>query len=465
MQALAGQDRNQEPMQKVVSRSVALCLGGAFVVAFAAGAPPLACIAILSVLVAFLWASLAIPAELTALVFFTALLLTGLAPDHVALAGFESKAIWLVFAGLVLSEVIGRHDMGHALFDRLLGRLTSYPQLIWLVASTGLFMAFFIPSAMGRVLLLAPLVVTLADRLGLAGDDPRRHGLFLATVLGAVVPAFTIITSNVPNLVLMGAAEAIYDRTLTYGEYLALNFPVLGLGTFLLIPTLVLAVFPGERRLSLQATEPSPWTRDQMRIACLLVVILAFWTTDKLHGISSAWVGLAAAVLVLMPGVGLLPPQTIGRINFGPWFFVAGSIGLGGVVSHSGLGDLLWGQVAAIVPLEGLPDPAKFAIIQGSATVLAVFATLPAIPAVFTPLVGSIADSLDWPLDAVLLAQVPAFVIFAFPFQAPPVLVGLTVLGVPLRVATRLMLRYFVIAALVLSPLHYLWGRLLGVFP
>jgi di/tricarboxylate transporter len=460
-----GQDKGQQSMQKVVSRTLALCLGGAFVVAFAAGASPLVSIAILALLTAFLWATLAIPAELTALVFFLALLLAGLAPDHVVLAGFESKAIWLVFAGLVLSEAIGRHDMGHAIFDRLLGRLSSYPQLIWLVASTGLIMAFFIPSAMGRVLLLAPLVVALADRLGFAENDPRRHGLFLATVLGAVVPAFTIITSNVPNLVLMGAAEAIYDRTLTYGEYLALNFPVLGLGTFVLIPSLVLLLFPGERGLTLQALRPTPWTRDQIRIFCVLAVILAFWTTDKLHGISSAWIGLAAAVFMLMPGVGLLPAQTIGRINFGPWFFVAGSIGLGGVVSHSGLGDLLWGQVATVVPFEGLPNPLKFAVIQLSATILAVVATLPAIPAVFTPLVGSIADSLDWPLDAVLLAQVPAFVIFAFPFQAPPVLVGLTVLGVPLKVAMRLMLRYFIVAALVLSPLHYLWGRLLSVFP
>jgi di/tricarboxylate transporter len=460
-----GQDKGQQSMQKVVSRTLALCLGGAFVVAFAAGASPLVSIAILALLTAFLWATLAIPAELTALVFFLALLLAGLAPDHVVLAGFESKAIWLVFAGLVLSEAIGRHDMGHAIFDRLLGRLSSYPQLIWLVASTGLIMAFFIPSAMGRVLLLAPLVVALADRLGFAENDPRRHGLFLATVLGAVVPAFTIITSNVPNLVLMGAAEAIYDRTLTYGEYLALNFPVLGLGTFVLIPSLVLLLFPGERGLTLQALRPAPWTRDQIRIFCVLAVILAFWTTDKLHAISSAWIGLAAAVFMLMPGVGLLPAQTIGKINFGPWFFVAGSIGLGGVVSHSGLGDLLWGQVATVVPFEGLPNPLKFAVIQLSATILAVVATLPAIPAVFTPLVGSIAESLDWPLDAVLLAQVPAFVIFAFPFQAPPVLVGLTVLGVPLKVAMRLMLRYFIVAALVLSPLHYLWGRLLSVFP
>ena len=452
-------------MQKNLSRTVAVGLGAGFLVSIAAGGSMLLSTALLVVLTAFLWATLAIPAELTALLFFTALLLTGLAPDHVALAGFESKAVWLVFAGLVLSEVIGRHDMGHALFDRLLGRLKSYPALIWLVAVTGLLMAFLIPSAMGRVLLLAPLVLALAERLGFAPDDPRRHGLFIAAVLGTVVPAFTIITSNVPNLVLMGSAEAIYDRTLTYGEYLLLNFPVLGFGAFVLIPLLVLHLFPGQRRISLPEIRPAPWTRDQVKIGFLLAVTLGFWTTDQLHGISAAWIGLAAAVLSLMPGIGLLPPQSIGKLNFGPWFFAAGSIGLGGVVSHSGLGDLLWGQIAAVVPFAGLPDPAKYAVVQASAMVLASVTTLPAIPAVFTPLAGSIAETLGWPLDAALMAQVPAFVIFAFPFQAPPVLVGLTFLGVPLRAAMKLMVHFCVVATLVLSPLHYLWGRLLGVFP
>jgi hypothetical protein len=452
-------------VQKTVSRSLALALGAAFVISVAGGGSTLLSTALLALLAAFLWATLVIPAELTALLFFTALLLTGLAPDAVALAGFQSKAVWLVFAGLVLSEAIGRHDMGHALFDRLLGRLTSYRELVWLIAATGLLMAFLIPSAMGRVLLLAPLVRALADRLGFAAGDPRRHGLFITAVLGAVVPAFTIITSNVPNLVLMGAAEAIYDRTFTYFEYLLLNFPVLGFGAFLLIPLLALRLFPGEARIVLPERRAVPWTRDQVKIGVLLAVTLALWTTDSLHGIASAWIGLAAALFCLLPGIGLLPPQSIGKLNFGPWFFAAGSIGLGGVVSHSGLGTLLWGEVAGVVPFAGLPDPAKYAVVQATAMIMACITTLPAIPAVFTPLAGAIADSLGWPLDAALMAQVPAFVIFAFPFQAPPVLVGLTLLGVPLRAAMRLMASYCLAAALLLSPLHYLWGRLLGVFP
>ncbi len=268
-----------------------------------------------------------------------------------------------------------------------------------------------------------------------------------------------------PNLVLMGAAEAIYGRTLGYGEYLLLNFPVLGFGAFLLIPMLVLRSFPGEARIALPEIRPEPWTGAQVKIGLLLMVTLAFWTTDTLHGISAAWIGLAAAVFSLMPGIGLLPANAIGKLNFGPWFFAAGSIGLGGVVSHSGVGDLLWGQITALVPLAGLPDAAKYAVLQGSAMVLAMFTTLPAVPAVFTPLASSVAETLDWPLDTVMLAQVPSFVIFAFPYQAPPVLVGLTFLGVPIAAAMKFMGRYFVAALLVLSPLHYLWGRLIGVFP
>jgi hypothetical protein len=452
-------------VQQTVSRATAVVLAAGFLASVIAGASPLLSTGLLAALTAFLWATLALPAELTAVIFFAALLLTGLAPDHVVLAGFESKAVWLVFAGMVLSEVIGRHDMGHALFDRLLGHLKSYPALVWLISSTGLLLAFFIPSAMGRVLIFAPLVRALGDRLGLAEDDPRRHGLFIAAVLGAVIPAFTILTSNVPNLVLMGAAEAIYGRSLTYGEYLLLNFPVLGLGAFLLIPLLVLRFFPGERRIVLPPVAPEPWTRDQVKIGFLLAVTLAFWTTDSLHGISSAWIGLAAAVFSLLPGVGLVPPRSIGNLNFGPWFFAAGSIGLGGVVSHSGLGDLLWGQVDAAIPFAGLPDFAKYAVLLLSAMVLSTLTTLPAMPAVFTPLAGSIAESLSWPLDAVMLVQVPAFVIFAFPYQAPPVLVGLTFLGVPLSKAMKLMVCFVLLALAIVSPLHYLWGHLIGVFP
>ena len=70
----------------------------------------------------------------------------------------------------------------------------------------------------------------------------------------------------------------------------------------------------------------------------LLLATLAFWATDNLHGISAAWIGLAAALICLAPRIGAIEPSALTKLNFGPWFFVAGAISLGAVVRDSGLG-------------------------------------------------------------------------------------------------------------------------------
>ena len=96
---------------------------------------------------------------------------------------------------------------------------------------------------------------------------------------------------------------------------------------------------------------------------------------------------------------------------------------------------------------------------------LAEFTTLPAAPSVFTPLAASIAQTIGWSVDGVVLAQIPSFVIFALPHQAPPVLVGLTLLKIPLREAMRFFIFSFLLGAVVLIPPALLLGTLFGLFP
>jgi hypothetical protein len=444
--------------------AVVAMLAMGFAGAQLAGLDPRIATAALVALAVFLWATLVVPEYLTALLFFAAVLVTGIASEGAVLAGFSSKAIWLVFAGIILGEAIQQHDFGKSIFDRLLGRLRSYGTLIWLVAVAGLMLAFVIPSAMGRVVLTAPLAIGLCDQLGFGKDAPERSGVYLATILGTTLPAFSILTSNVPNLVLLGAMEAAFGVTVSYGDYFVLNFPVLGIGAFLMTPMLILVLFPGRIDARDKVAEPAPWTPGQKKLAALLCATLALWASDELHGISPAWIGLCAAILCMAPG-GLVSPAIFKKLNFGPWFFVAGAIGLGAVVAESGLGEVMWSRLAALLPLADLPAPAQFAALVSSSILLGAFATLPAAPSVYTPLAESIAATIGWPLQSVILAEVPSFVFFAFPYQAPPVLVGLILLKVPLGRAAKLLGIHFVAGVIVVIPLHYLWGRALGVFP
>lgn len=450
---------------QTVFRFVALALLCAFAIANIGHFPPLLQVSLLTVLIVFLWATSIVPEFFASLLFLALVLVSGVASEQAALAGFQSKAVWLAFAGIILGAAIQQHKLGSILFNRVLGKVRSYRALVWSVATAGLLLSFVVPSAMGRVVMMVPLVLGVCDRFELEKGSPARIGLCLALLAGTVFPAMTILPSNLPNVVMLGAMEAAYGHGVTYGNYFRLNFPVLGIGAFLILPFLICKLFPGHVEPVSFASEQHEWTSGQKRLALLLLATLVMWASDSLHGISAAWIGLAAAVICMTPVIGVLQPQVFGTLNFGPWFFVAGSIGLGAMVRESGLVTDVWQTLSTALPLAGLAAPLQYGAIVLMTMLLAMLATLPAAPSIFTPMAAGVSQTLGWPVDATVLAQVPSFVLFMFPYQAPPIIIGIALLGVPVRQAMKLLVTHTLAGLIVLVPLHYLWGRALGVFP
>jgi hypothetical protein len=108
--------------------------------------------------------------------------------------------------------------------------------------------------------------------------------------------------------------------------------------------------------------------------------------TDGLDHISPAWIGLAAALICLMPRMGLVSAQAFSqRVNFASLFYVAGIIGLGSFVAHSGLGKLLARVWFEALPLKPGAIIRNFASLAGSAALTGMVTTLPGTPAVLTP--------------------------------------------------------------------------------
>ena len=342
----------------------------------------------------------------------------------------------------------------------------SYFGTVAALVAVGALLGFFIPSAMGRVMLLLPIILALAERLGFAPGSRGRNGLVLAGAGGTMFPAFAILPANVPNMGLIGGAESLYGLSFAYGEYFALNFPVMGLLGVIAMPFLITALFkdtPTDRGV---ADSSEPWTPAERRLLLIVGIALALWATDFAHRVAPAWVALGAGLLCLMPRIGIVPASAItNKINFGPWFFVAGVIGMGAVVKDSGLGAEIAKWLLEAVPLSPNGGLGTFAAIVGVGMIVALATTLPAAPAVMTPLAASIAEATQWPLESVLLAQVPTWMAFPFPYQAPPIVVAIALGGVGVAPALRFLVIYLAFAIAVLMPLQYLWGRLLGIYP
>ena len=446
---------------------VALATGAVALAAYGTLAPGMAAVAVLTTACIGLWATALVPEYWTGFAFFFVAMLTHMAPPEVVFSGFHSSTFWLLFSGLVLGAAIKHTGLGQraaVLMGRMLGR--RYPGVIAGIVAFGVGLAFVMPSSMGRVVLLVPIIVALADHMGYGPDDKGRIGMLMAGAFGTFAPAFTILPANVPNMILAGMAEAQYGQRISYFSYLLLHFPVLGLLKAGVLVGLILWLFP-DRDPAPQAAAPgrgAPLSGAERRLALLLGLALALWFTDRLHGVSPAWVGLGAALYALWPGSGLTSRRVLNEdITYGPLFFVAAIMGLGAVASASGLGETLVHLLSAQADFAADRPVGNVVALTLISTLVASATNLPSVPAIMTPLAGELALATGLPLMTVLMSQVLAFSNVLLPHQAPPLVTATQVAHIPSGALVRMTLALFTVTLLVLTPLDLLWWHLVGL--
>ncbi|MFT3688827.1 SLC13 family permease [Paenirhodobacter sp.] len=411
-----------------------------------------------------LWASGRFPEYLTALIFFAAAMILGVAPASVIFSGFASAAFWLILSGYVIGIAITRTGLAARVARLLASRLTrSYPRLVFGTVALTYALAFVMPSNMGRIALLMPIILALADSAGLRDGRPGRIGLALAVGFGTFQLSASILPANVPNLVMSGTIEATYGLHLAYLPYLLLNAPVLGLLKGVALALCILVLFPDRVEGVVAAEPPTPLSAPEIRLAILLLVTLALWITDSLHGMAPAWVGLAAACLCLLPRIGFVTAEEFGtQVNHRTAIYVAAILGLAALVAESGLGTTIGTALLRHAPLSADAPFTSFATITGLTTLLNFVVTANGVPAIFTPLAQALADGTGFPLMTVLMIQIIGFATPILPYQSAPIVVAMGMARVPLGAAIRLCLLLSAITFAVLVPIQYLWAGWLG---
>lgn len=411
-----------------------------------------------------LWATAWLPEYLTALLFFTTALVLRVAPADAVFAGFLSSAFWLVLSGFVLGAAIRKVGLADRIARLLAAHLShSWPRMVGGVVLLTYLLALVMPSNMGRIALLIPIVLAVADRAGLTEGSRGRIGLVLAVGFGTFQLSVSILPANVPNLVMTGAAESAYGLHFAYLPYLLLHAPILGLLKGIVLTGCICLLCPATLQDGAVAESPAAVTTGEIRLGAILLATLALWITDTWHGISPAWVGLAAACVCLLPRIGFLTgDEFAAATNIRTCIYVAGILGLTAVVTRTGLGDAIGRAILPLLPL----DPARPGLSFGALVVLTVIlnfvVSANGVPALFTPLAKTLADSAGLPLASVLMVQVIGYGTPLMPYQASPMVVAMEMGKTPMRDGLRLCLMLGLITLAVLTPLDYLWFRMLG---
>ena len=155
------------------------------------------------VLAIALWSTVVVPSYFGSLIFLFAAAVLVVAPAQVVFSGFHAGAMWLVFGGLVIGLAVQRVGLDVRLVRALLTRVPSaYLPITYGIVIVSAALGFVIPSAAGRVAMLIPIMVALAERMGFEAGSRGRNGLVLAATMGTMTPSFGILPANVPNMVI-----------------------------------------------------------------------------------------------------------------------------------------------------------------------------------------------------------------------------------------------------------------------
>ena len=411
-----------------------------------------------------LWATSLLPEFITALLFFTAAMTAKIAPPEVIFGGFASSAFWLVFSGFVLGVAIRKTGLADRAARALSTKLTdSWMLMVASVVLLSYALAFVMPSNMGRIALLMPIVAAMAKRAGIADGSRAWFGLALAVGFGTFQLSATILPANVPNLVMSGAAEGSYGIHLNYVPYLLLHTPVLGILKGVILIGLICWLFPGAPKPPQDLAPSEPMGRDEKRLAWLLAAVLVMWVSESWHGIGPAWTGLAAAVIVMLPRVGFITGEEFSAgVNMRTCIYVAGILGLAITVTQTGIGNAVGEALLQVMPLDKESPFTSFLALTGITTALNFIMTANGVPALYTTLAQSFSDATGFPLLSVIMIQVLGYSTPLLPYQASPIVVAMGLGKVPAKSGMLLCIALALATWLILLPLDYLWFSLLG---
>jgi conserved integral membrane protein len=312
---------------------------------------------------------------------------------------------------------------------------------------------------MGRVLIILPILSAFTKKIGYEKGSREEEGIILIGILSTYLPAFAILPANVPNNVLLGSMQSLYNIHFTYISYFLDFFIVLGLGKLIIIYILFLILYRNcKPPLNIAERKNLKMNSQQKKASFLLLITMILWITEKWHGISVGWVGMIASIICALPGSGLLMKKPLRSIGFESFFYIAGIVSLGNIARHTEIATKVSNYFIEQFSIASMGQYRVSILWIVLGIIIGLIVTVPGIPAILTPLAINFSEMTSLSIETLCKLQVLSFSNIFFPYQAPPLVVALQETGVSKVKTTGICITISIINLLIFSNiLLYIW--------
>lgn len=372
-------------------RVVGAALGVAIGVAFALFCPDVGlsqqgvrCLAILMGAIVW-WIAGVLPEYATGILMVILFYVCAGVGVDVSMSAFASSTWWLLVAAFSL----GASMKACGLMRRMaLAILRVFPatfraQTAGLVA-VGTILGPLIPSLSAKTSMISPIALAIGDAMGYERKGVKMQGMFLAMFTGIRTIGPAVISSSIIGygLLALYPADVCVQFDMAHWFVAALPwFLIVSVLNYIALQVLygrdagkiapddfVDESLGGAEGFSPANEKPGPMSVHEKQMFVIILVTVAAWVLEPLHGIASHIVAMTAMVATV--ACGILDKQTFKTcINWEPLVFMGTVFGLSSVFTQAGIGDWV---VVACGPLfeEITSNSYLFVIGIGVSTVL-----------------------------------------------------------------------------------------------
>jgi len=266
----------------------------------------------------------AIPDGIIALLLASVWVVGGVTAPRIALGGFATSNWVLVVSALAVGGAIASSGL-------------LYRMALWVVASSrggyagqvvglgvsGMLIGPAVPNATSRVALVAPAVSELIDAMGYRPGSRPSIGLAMATLIGFGQIVALFLTSSTTSVLVYAVLPETTRASVSWGSWALRSAPThlllfAGMAAFILWRYRPHQAEAAPRQassgLALQRALLGPPTRPEKIAIAITVLLLVGFSTQPLHHVDPAWIGVLA--LAVLAGTGVLAANGLSNVNW-----------------------------------------------------------------------------------------------------------------------------------------------------
>ena len=256
-----------------------------------------------------MWVFRLVPEYVPALFIVTSVIVLGLVPTHIILAGYSSGSFFMALSVFGIGAVLVQSGFTYRLALNIL-RITPNSGF-WYQLSMffiGLLLTPVLPSANGRAGLISPLLVDMSDILGFKRGGMGATQLSVAAFSGISLFSAVFLTSKSVNFALFGMFPTQIKDQFTWGYWVyaaGVAFIVLAIG-YLVLSKLFFRqqentnLSKGQLRSQLEILGPMQMS-EWVALGGVVFFIVGVMTAS-IHKIQPPWIGLAILYCLLTLG-------------------------------------------------------------------------------------------------------------------------------------------------------------------